>query len=100
MEDVMTKRRLRTLLSRGTVGVAFTKVDGSERFMRCTKSPLLIPKKMRPKHEVPTPMDIIRVFDEESNGWRSFHFSSVKRVFSQTRNGGLLVEEPGKKLMV
>jgi hypothetical protein len=81
---------LKELLS-GTVStVVFTKVDGTEREMKCTLLPEYLPAKpvvdgqqllteSLPRAENPNTMS---VWDLESNGWRSFRTDSVKSVIT------------------
>lgn len=64
------------------VTVTFTKKDGTERVMRCTLQPELLPKveikeNAKPRKESTTSM---RVFDLDKNEWRSFTIKSVKRI--------------------
>jgi hypothetical protein len=84
------KYELKELLS-GTVStVVFTKVDGTEREMKCTLLPEYLPTKpvvdgqqllteSLPRAENPNTMS---VWDLESNGWRSFRTDSVKSVIT------------------
>ena len=58
--------------------VVFTKVDGTERKMICTRNLELIPPALRPKgtlQKLSTSEE--RVFDLEKSEWRSFRKSSV-----------------------
>ena len=64
------------------VTVIFTKKDGTERVMRCTLQPELLPKvelkeNAKTRKESTTSM---RVFDLDKNEWRSFTIKSVKHV--------------------
>lgn len=61
--------------------ITFTKKDGTERVMRCTKNLDNIPSDKRPTGKVElSESENIRVFDMDKNEWRSFNKSSVKRV--------------------
>lgn len=62
--------------------VTFTKADGTERRMTCTTNRLLIPNEMLPHSSMTTYVseDVIRAFDLEKNGWRSFRKDSILRV--------------------
>lgn len=69
------------------VKVIFTKKDGSERTMVCTKNIEIIPEAFRPKAKAegdkpanPTPDHLFAAFDLKSNGWRSFIIENVKSV--------------------
>lgn len=68
-------------LSMGNVNVVFTKKDGTERNMLCTL--LNIPTEHQPKHENPATefsKEVVRVFDIENQGWRSFRLDSIKSI--------------------
>lgn len=82
-------------LYEGYVRVTFTKKDGSERVMVCTKQLGLIPEEKHPKpksqesviHEdfeiedsSPRDPQLITVFDVEKQDWRSFRYTTVKNV--------------------
>lgn len=61
--------------------VEFTKADGSNRVMFCTLKESVIPDAFRPKSEKPSNNDeVVRVFDTEFQGWRSFRVDSVNSV--------------------
>jgi hypothetical protein len=78
----MKKSELLKKLAEGTTTVTFTKKDGSDRVMVCTRAPSLIPAEFQPKtsetDETVEASDNIRVFDVEKQGWRSFNFASIK----------------------
>lgn len=69
-------QRLRT----GETTVRFTKVDGSERTMRCTLQESKIPADKQPKSKEEgssTAGSAIRAFDLDKGEWRSFRVTSV-----------------------
>lgn len=73
---------LNGILHVNPVTVTFTKKDGTERVMRCTLQPELLPKveikeDAKPRKESTTSM---RVFDLDKNEWRSFTIKSVKHI--------------------
>lgn len=76
---------LKGALYTNIVDVTFIKKDGTERLMKCTLDPLLLPKveiienkePVKPRKESTTSM---RVFDTEKQEWRSFTIKSVKNV--------------------
>lgn len=75
----MEKSHLLEALSKGVVTVTFTKKDGTDRVMRCTRASSYIPLEHAPKGDNSTETgDNIRVFDVENQGWRSFNFTSLK----------------------
>lgn len=73
----MKREELIDLLGKGNVKVVFTKVDGSERTMLCTKQMDAIPSESLPKGNRPTSNHLCIVWDLEAKGWRSFNFDNV-----------------------
>ena len=75
------RQDLREFLFDGEIEVKFEKVDGTERTMRCTLHPELIPDAMMPKGDMdPQPtenLDIMKVFDIEVKQWRSFRLDNL-----------------------
>lgn len=71
------REELLSLLNKGNVRVVFTKSDGSERTMVCTKRMDVIPTESHPKGQRPTNDYLCTVWDLEANGWRSFNFDKV-----------------------
>jgi hypothetical protein len=89
MELQITKEELVEKLQNESVSVTFTKADGSERTMLCTKMVSKIPEAQHPKTDKVVRLDengnvvesdLITVFDLEKEGWRSFNFSKVKSI--------------------
>ena len=73
---------LKGMLHVNPVTVTFTKKDGSERVMKCTLQPDLLPKieikeDIKPRKESTASM---RVFDLEKQEWRSFTIRNVKHI--------------------
>lgn len=73
---------LRGVLHNNEVVVTFIKKDGSERVMRCTLDPVVLPQVelkegATPRKESTTAM---RVYDLGISDWRSFTIKSVKNV--------------------
>jgi len=87
---------LREFLFDGEVEIKFEKKDGTERVMRCTLHPDLIPEAMMPKGDLGVDpkatggqflgsieseqQEYMRVFDIEAQGWRSFVLANLKYV--------------------
>lgn len=68
-------------LSENILKVQFTKKDGTERTMMCTRSMNAIPADKQPKGTLEkTSTDAVRVFDTEIQEWRSFNISNLKRI--------------------
>lgn len=80
--DVRTQEMVENLLSIGETTITFTKTDGTERVMRCTLSESLIPLESAPKGDSTRKQsnEIRRVYDLDSNGWRSFRWDSIIEV--------------------
>lgn len=77
------KEQYRSFLKGGICRVTFTKVNGETRVMRATLNPAFIPAVQTPpsldeqKEAAERNSDVIRVFDVEAQGWRSFRVDSV-----------------------
>lgn len=84
MTTAYTKEYLNGLLNEGEITVKFTKKNGEERTMRCTKVFDKIPTEFHPKEDstrkVSETSDAIAVFDVEINQWRSFNVGNVLEV--------------------
>ena len=84
---MMNKHELKEILVNGVATVTFTKIDGTERTMKCTLLPEYMPTSVAqgqqlltessPKVENP---NTISVWDIESQGWRSFRIDSVTTI--------------------
>jgi len=72
---------LRGFLENGVCNVLFVKLDGSEREMKCTLNPSLLPEKVdKPKTvKLPRPEDngVLGVYLPEEKTWRSFRINNV-----------------------
>lgn len=79
---MVTQEKLVEMLQEGEVEVTFTKKDGTRRVMRCTRHDALLPPQTNTsttpaRREHPNQ---IRVYDLESDAWRSFMYPSVTNV--------------------
>ena len=80
----MFKNEVEELLKEGhTLRVTFTKADGTERVMLCTRNAQTIaevytPEEKKTDRTRATPEGVLPVFDLEKNEWRSFKLDSVK----------------------
>jgi hypothetical protein len=75
---------LKGVLVSTTATVTFTKVDGTERVMKCTLESDKIPKieikeDAKPRKQSDS-TKALRVFDLEKNEWRSFTIKNIKRI--------------------
>lgn len=81
MKQEIPIERTHLLNSLGTdvCDVVFTKKDGSERKMRCTRDLKRAPHAPVPKNEnFEDNLEVIRAYDLEAEGWRSFIIANVK----------------------
>lgn len=79
-KGIPTEQELREWLTEETLTVTFTKLNGDERIMTCTKSFDIIPEDKRPKTNSEPKTGTITVWDVNANDWRSFRYDRVKNV--------------------
>lgn len=73
--------KLKSQLKESTLIVTFTKKDGTERVMRCTLQPHLLPLvEQTEKSTRKSPENTIAVYDLDNQGWRSFIVNNVTKV--------------------
>lgn len=70
------------ILGHHEVTVTFTKKDGSERVMRCTRSAKLLPPQPEVVSETKRKENTttISVYDLEQGGWRSFIIKNITKI--------------------
>jgi len=82
--EPMLHEWLKSILSVTEAKVTFTKVDGTERVMRCTleasKLPPVVVKEDAKPRKVSDSTKALRVFDVEKQEWRSFTIKNIKRI--------------------
>jgi len=80
---IMTREEMLKELHEGICVVVFEKIDGTERTMKCTLMEDNIPgeKKAKDKTAADFSQEVIRVYDIENEGWRSFKIDKVKSFF-------------------
>lgn len=80
--DVFSKWIKGVLITMPETTVTFTKKDGTERVMKCTLRPDLLPVQEVSDGKEPRKQNdsIMSVYDVDANGWRSFTIRSVKSV--------------------
>jgi len=73
---------LRGLLHTNVVNVTFMKVDGTERTLKCTLNPELLPVAPVTENEKERTVSntVIAVFEVDLQEWRAFRVAGVKRV--------------------
>ncbi len=74
----MTREDLVNLLQTTVATITFTKVDGTERVMKCTLIPDFLPA-LKGSNNARN-QSVLPVWDVEKEAWRSFKLESVKRV--------------------
>lgn len=82
--EPMLHKWLKDILTVTEATVTFTKVDGSERVMRCTLEadklpPVVIKEDAKPRKQSDS-TKALRVFDVEKGEWRSFTIKNIKRI--------------------
>ena len=75
---------LKDILTVTEATVTFTKVDGTERVMKCTLEesklpPVVIKEDAKPRKQSDS-TKALRVFDVEKQEWRSFTIKNIKRI--------------------
>lgn len=82
MDTVQFKEQLINDLHNSVLAVKFTKVDGSERTMRCTlQESYLKDYEKKTDHKTSVDDPTIRVWDVDKSAWRSFRYDSVIEVY-------------------
>ena len=81
---VIDRESLKADLRQNIIEIIFTKVDGTNRVMRCTLQPRMLPPlpvltveeaaAKKPKKVNP---DILNVFDTDKSEWRSMKYDSI-----------------------
>lgn len=80
---IFTKENLIDMLRNNLVTVTFTKVDGTERVMKCTLMSEYVPNAPTNNGQMllqESAAKTVSVWDTEANGWRSFKVDSVKSI--------------------
>lgn len=77
---MIDRDQLKADLATKTAKVTFTKVDGTERVMRCTLRDDILPMNESKTTNASRSVDSLAVWDLDKNAWRSFRFDSVKEV--------------------
>jgi len=81
---MMEKFELKQILKNGVITVVFTKVDGTERELKCTLNSDFLPesnKQLLVEGSTKKENDnVLSVWDIDNQGWRSFRLDSIKEV--------------------
>lgn len=82
--EPMLHEWLKGILKVTEATITFTKVDGTERVMKCTleesKLPVVELKEDAKPRKVSDSTKALRVFDIEKNEWRSFTIKNITRI--------------------
>lgn len=80
----MNREHMIEQLHKGICTVKFTKVNGDSRTMRCTLNASVsnIPEVPLSESAGPVNPDVVKVWDVDANGWRSFKVESVNTFVS------------------
>ena len=78
--DDVSREGVRRILRTSVLDVTFTKVDGTERVMKCTLNEDLIPQTTRSETPRKSNPDVCAVWDLENQSWRSFRWDSIQTV--------------------
>jgi hypothetical protein len=75
---------LKGILPNTEATITFTKVDGTERVMKCTLEadklpPIVVKEDAKPRKQSDS-TKALRVFDVEKQEWRSFTIKNLKRI--------------------
>lgn len=82
---IFTKETIANMLRDSVVTVTFTKVDGTDRVMKCTLMSEYVPANSNSASNQVLLQESgndnnISVWDLEANSWRSFRINSIKSV--------------------
>lgn len=87
LKGIPTREELLNLLSQQIVDVTFDKLDGTERVMKCTLIPSMLPHSEREKkldetktRNLEDKTFVVWAIDIEPSAWRSFRYDRVKHV--------------------
>lgn len=82
--EPMLHQWLKSMLAVTDATITFTKVDGTERVMKCTlqadKLPVVELKEGAKPRKQSDSTKALRVFDLDKGEWRSFTIKNIKRV--------------------
>lgn len=68
------------LLAESNATITFTKKDGTQRTMNCTRNTAFIPTEKLPKEGTTEPTTAVPVFDLDVQDWRSFIPANIVRI--------------------
>ena len=77
---ITNRDALKAMLAQSTMRIVFTKRDGTERTLICTRDMALIPEENHPKGVKTESLDSMPVWSIKDEGWRSFRLDAVTLV--------------------
>lgn len=82
--EPMLHKWLKDILTVTEATVTFTKVDGTERVMKCTLEanklpPVVVKEDTKPRKQSDS-TKALRVFDVDKQEWRSFTIKNIKKI--------------------
>lgn len=83
-DEPMLHEWLKEILTVTEATITFTKVDGTERVMKCTLEanklpPVVVKEDAKPRKQTDN-TKALRVFDIEKQEWRSFNIKNIKKI--------------------
>lgn len=79
--DTISKSNIMNMLKSGIVNIRFTKVDGTERVMKCTLAEGIVKSHEKTTdREKKTNENICSVWDVDKEAWRSFRYDSILEI--------------------
>jgi hypothetical protein len=79
--DDVERDGIRRLLQTSVIAVTFQKTDGTERVMKCTLNPELVPATVNESTSTRKGNpDVCPVWDMDILAWRSFRWDSLKNI--------------------
>mgnify|MGYP003351296966 CR=1 FL=1 len=79
MQVTINKDWLQTVLREHIWLVTFTKLDGTQRVMRCTLKSEFVPESLTESTKKSNP-DVVNVWDLDKGGWRSFRIENINEM--------------------
>lgn len=80
--DTISKSNIMNMLKSGIVNIRFTKVDGTERVMKCTLVEGIVKSyEKTTDREKKTNENICSVWDVDKEAWRSFRYDSILEIY-------------------
>ena len=87
----MKRNQIKTFVhAHAQTEVTFTKQDGTVRVLLATNHNEMIPAEHTPKGTASENPEIVRTFDIENQGWRSFRIDSVTKLVGMNNLGEIM----------